>query len=419
MTIINLIDKLKRAVMSRVRNWRPVIGDYLAIDLGSSNTRIYAAGQGIVLDEPSVIAYDDNMDRLIAAGRAAKIMSWREPLCVNIVRPIREGVIADVDAASQMIASFLDRIPVTRSLFGPHILVCVSGDISAVERRTFEALAGNAGARRVDLIEESFAAAVAMRSIQHSEHASMVLDIGGGTVDVAVFSSSGLIRTATLRGGGNEVDQALIHYLRTKCERELGAWTAEDAKIRFSSIKAPLSQIRLTARNFATGLPETVLVTREQFNEAIEPVIIKIVRHVRLVIEELPTQIAADVFDTGIILTGGGAHLAGLSERLADELKLKIWVAPDPMSIVVRGAGCVIEQAGESTVLGADQMPLLFNLNGNNRSGYLLSSELMAESTGQRKDEDIANQPSIYEEYQRSLTGADHRQQRSSGRTDD
>lgn len=320
-------------------------GRDLAIDLGTANTLVYERGRGVVLDEPSVVAVEAATGKLIAAGARAKEMLGRTPGHVRAVRPLADGVISDADVTEQMLRYFVDQVRPSR-LVRPRMVVCVPSEVTGVERRALEDAAVRSGARRVYVIEEPMAAAIGADLPVNETSASMVVDIGGGTTDVAVISLGGIVTARSVRVGGDEIDEAVIAHVKSEYSLLLGERSAEDIKVAAGSA-FPLSQetsTRVRGRDLVSGLPKTVTISSQEVRRAIEGPVLQIVELVRATLDVCPPELAGDILDNGITLTGGGALLRGLDERLRHELGVPVRVADDPLRAVVRGSGRCIEE---------------------------------------------------------------------------
>ncbi|WP_377643532.1 rod shape-determining protein [Oryzobacter terrae] len=322
-------------------------GRDLAIDLGTANTVIYARGRGVVLDEPSVVAVRAGTSELLAAGTRAKEMLGRTPETVRAVRPLRDGVISDADVTERMIRWFVDQVAPSR-LVRPRVVVCVPGDITGVERRALEDATLRSGARRVYVIEETMAAAIGAGLPVEETRASMVVDVGGGTTDVAVISLGGVVTARTVRTGGDEIDEAIVSHVKSEYSLLLGERSAEDLKVAAGSAFPLVEELtgRVRGRDLVTGLPKTVTISSAELRRAIETPVAQIVELVRTVLDVCPPELAGDVVDRGIALTGGGALLRGLDERLSHELGVPVHAATDPLHAVARGAGRCVEEFG-------------------------------------------------------------------------
>jgi rod shape-determining protein MreB len=317
----------------------------IAIDLGTANTLVYVRGMGVVLNEPSVVAIDVNDGRPVAVGLEAKRMMGRTPNHIRSVRPLKDGVIADFEVCEKMLRYFIQKVHNSR-WSKPRMVVCVPSGITGVEQRAVQDAAEFAGARKpVHIIEEPMAAAIGADLPVHEPSGNMIVDIGGGTTEVAVISLGGIVVAQSLRMAGDELDEAILQYVKKECSLAIGERTAEEIKIHMGSAW-PLDE-ELTAdirgRDLITGLPRTVEVTTEQVREAIAEPVAAIVDAVKATLDKTPPELAADIMEAGITLTGGGALLAGLDARIAHETGMPIRLAPDPLFSVVIGSGRALE----------------------------------------------------------------------------
>lgn len=333
-----------------------LMGRDLAIDLGTATTLVYVRGHGIVVAEPSVVALDQATGAPIAVGERAKEMLGRTPGDVVAVRPLRQGVIADFEAAEDMLRHFVNLAQPRRALAKPRLVVCVPSGITAVERRAVEDAGYAAGARRVYLIEEPMAAAIGAGLPVYEAAGSMIVDIGGGTTEVAVISLGGIVVSLSARIGGDALDDALIQFMKKHYSLLLGERTAERVKVSIGSAyptaDEPDAEIR--GRDLVSGLPRTVVVTAQEIREALDEPVTAIVDAVRTTLDRTPPELAGDVMDRGIVLTGGGALLAGMAQRLQHETRMPVRTAPDAARCVALGAGRCVEEFG-------DLQPLLMN----------------------------------------------------------
>lgn len=337
----------------RGRRALPTLARDLAIDLGTANTLIHQQGRGVVLDEPSVVALAADSDEVLAAGRAAKEMLGRTPGALRAVRPLRAGVISEPDAAEAMLRWFTDRVGVS-SVFRPRMVVCIPSDVTGVERRAVEEAALRVGARRVYLVEEPMVAAIGAGLPVTDTEASMVVDIGGGSTDVAVIALGGIVASRSTRVAGDALDDAIVDHVRRHLSLLLGERSAEHIKVEVGSA-FPLARevsTRVRGRDLVTGLPKTVDVGSAEIRRAIAAPVGQIVSLVRDVLDRCPPELAGDVLQRGITLTGGGALLRGIDARLRHELGVPVTVAETPLRAVVRGAGrCVDDFAALQPVL--------------------------------------------------------------------
>jgi rod shape-determining protein MreB len=322
----------------------------LAIDLGTANTLVYVAGRGIVLDEPSVVAVkeSDGRTQVLAVGEEAKLMLGRTPGNIEAIRPLRDGVIADFEAAEEMIKYFIRKVHNRRSFVSPQIIVCVPSGATEVERRAITDSALGAGARRVYLIEEPMAAAIGAGLPVTEPSGSMVVDIGGGTTEVAVISLGGIVYARSVRVGGDKMDESIIAYVRRTFNLLIGEATAERIKISIGSASIPVDRDERRAavrgRDLMNGVPREVIMTESQVAEALSEPVSQIVEAVRVALEHTAPELAADIVDKGIVLTGGGGLLPNLDEVLGQATGLPVAIAEDPLSCVVIGGGRCFEE---------------------------------------------------------------------------
>ncbi len=321
------------------------LGRDLAIDLGTANTLIYARGQGVVLNEPSVVAIDITDGRPVAVGIEAKRMMGRTPGRIKTIRPLKDGVIADFEVCEKMLRFFIQKVHASR-WNKPRMVICVPSGITGVEQRAVQDAAEYAGARKpVHIIEEPMAAAIGADLPVHEPSGNMIVDIGGGTTEVAVISLGGIVTAQSVRVAGDELDDAVLQYLKKEFSLAIGDRTAEEIKIHMGSAW-PLDN-ELTAdirgRDMISGLPRTVAVTTEQVREALAEPVAAIVDAVKTTLDKTPPELAADIMERGIMLTGGGALLAGLDVRLAHETGMSIKIAHEPLYSVVIGSGRALE----------------------------------------------------------------------------
>jgi len=321
------------------------LGRDIAIDLGTANTLIYVRGHGVVLNEPSVVALDVADGRPVAVGLEAKRMMGRTPGHIRAVRPLKDGVIADFEVCEKMLRYFIQKVHSSR-WSKPRMVICVPSGITGVEQRAVQDAAEYAGARKpVHIIEEPMAAAIGADLPVHEPSGNMVVDIGGGTTEVAVISLGGIVTAQSLRVAGDELDEAVMQYLKKEFSLAVGERTAEDIKIQMGSAW-PMEE-EMTAdvrgRDLISGLPRTISLSTEQVREALAEPVSAIVDTVRTTLDKTPPELAADIMHVGITLTGGGALLAGIDRRLAHETGMPINIAPDPLYSVVLGSGRALE----------------------------------------------------------------------------
>ncbi|MGH9269919.1 MAG: rod shape-determining protein [Ilumatobacteraceae bacterium] len=327
------------------RNRTLSLGRDLAIDLGTANTLIYVRGQGIVLDEPSVVAININDGRPVAVGLEAKRMMGRTPNHIKAIRPLKDGVIADFEVCEKMLRYFIQRVHASR-WSKPRMVICVPSGITGVEQRAVQDAAEYAGARKpVHIIEEPMAAAIGADLPVHEPSGNMIVDIGGGTTEVAVISLGGIVTAQSVRVAGDELDDAIMQYVKKEFSLAIGDRTAEEIKIQMGSAW-PMEE-ELTAdirgRDLISGLPRTIQLTTEHVREAVSEPVSAIVDVVKTTLDKTPPELAADIMEDGITVTGGGALLGGFDERLSHETGMPIRLAAEPLYSVVIGSGRALE----------------------------------------------------------------------------
>lgn len=318
----------------------------IGIDLGTANTLVYVKGKGIVMNEPTIVALNKKTGQLVAVGNDAKTMQGRTPAHIEVVRPLVHGVISDFEVTEEMLAYLIAKVREgTRTFIAPRVLIGVPSGITSVEMRAARDAARNAGAREVLLIEEPVAAAVGAKLPIHKAHGSMIIDIGGGTTDVAVISLNGIVTAKNLRIAGDQLSQDIMTYIRDQFKVLVGDRTAEDAKIALASVEehGESKELVVRGRDVVTGLPREVIITDGDIREAILGSVNSIVEAARDVIELTPPEVLSDVMQRGVTLSGGGALIPGVSKLLENVLKLPVVVVPDPLRAVVRGIGTVLE----------------------------------------------------------------------------
>ncbi len=320
----------------------------LAIDLGTANTCVYVKGQGIVLREPSVVAVKKDFrgnSVVLAVGQDAKRMLGRTPGNIQAIRPMKDGVIADFEVTEAMLRHFIAKVHNSRRLVRPRIMICVPTGITQVEKRAVKESAQSAGAREVYLIEEPMAAAIGASLPIQEPISNMVVDIGGGTTEVAVISLSGIVYSKSVRVGGDKMDESIMTHVKRKYNMLIGESTAEEIKIKIGSAYPmdPEQQLEVKGRDLVTGIPQNIVITSEEIRKALSEQVDQIIQTVRTALEQTPPELAADIVDRGIVLTGGGALLRGLEQRLREEASLPITVVDDPLSAVVLGTGRALD----------------------------------------------------------------------------
>ncbi len=317
----------------------------IGIDLGTANVLIYIKGQGIVLNEPSIVAVETETKRVIAVGEAAREMLGRTPGKIKAIRPMKDGVIADFEITEIMLNEFIKKIK-ARNLFSrPRILICCPTNITQVEKNAIKEAAERTGARRVYIEEEPKVAAIGAGMDISKPEANMVVDIGGGTTDIAILSLNGIVVSSSIKLAGNIFDQDIIRYIRDKYKLLIGEKTAEDIKINFATVYKPSRKQKkeVKGRSLITGLPSTIEITQDETTEALKESITKIIKETIAVLEQADPELSADIVEKGIVLTGGGALLKGLINLFEQELKVPILIATSPLTCVVEGTGVLLE----------------------------------------------------------------------------
>ena len=317
----------------------------IGIDLGTANTLVYLRGKGIVMREPSVVAVDTKTDDVRGVGQEAKAMIGRTPGNIVAVRPLKDGVIADYDITANMLSYFIKRVCGSNKFFGPRVVICIPSGVTEVERRAVKEAALKAGARQVSVIEEPMAAAIGAGLPISEPSGSMVVDIGGGTSEVAVISLGGIVAARSVRVGGDEFDQAIIAYIKRKYNLLIGERTAEQIKIEIGSAYEleEEKEMEIKGRNLVDGLPKNITVHSEEVRDALAESLQKVVDAIKETLERTPPELSADIIDHGIMLTGGGALLRGLDELVHRETGIDVHVAETPLDCVAAGTGAVLD----------------------------------------------------------------------------
>src|SRR6201995_3779470 len=323
-----------------------LLGGDLAIDLGTANTLVYARGRGILLDEPSGVAVDTSRNAVVAVGAEAKRMIGRTPGHIKAIRPLRDGVIADFEVTAEMLRYFVRKVLRRRGAFtGPRIVICVPSGITSVEQRAVSESAYAAGARRVHIIPEPMAAAIGAGLPVNQPSGSMIVDIGGGTTEVAVLALGGIVASTSLRVAGDALDESIVDHIRGEFSLLIGERTAEELKISVGSAfpVAGAQRAEIRGRDIGSGLPRNVTVSGDELRKAMDPPINRIVGAIRSTLDRCPPELSGDLVSRGIVLTGGGALLRGLAARVQHEVGIPVLVADRPLDSVVLGTGTVVE----------------------------------------------------------------------------
>ena len=332
-------------MLSKLFSW---FSKDLAIDLGTANTLIYLKGKGIILTEPSVVAVreDGRFKRVIAIGEEAKRMIGKTPGSIKAIRPLREGVIADFEVTEAMIRYFIQKVHNRGYLVKPRIIISVPSGTTQVERRAVKESAESAGAREVYLIEEPMAAAIGAGLPVTEPVANMIVDIGGGTTEVAVISLGGIVVSHSIKVAGDKIDESILQYIKRKYNLLIGEATAEQIKINIGNVlpEEPYETMEIRGRDLVTGVPKTITVNSKEIQEAIKEPIDLILQAIKQVLEETPPELAADMVERGIYLSGGGALLKNLDKLISDETGLNVYVAENPLTCVALGAGKALDE---------------------------------------------------------------------------
>ena len=317
----------------------------IGIDLGTANLLIYIKGQGIVLDEPSVVALDSESKRIVAVGKEAREMLGRTPGKVQAIRPLKDGVIADFEVTDIMLNHFIKKVNGRNFFSRPRILICCPSNITQVEKNAIREAAERTGARKVFLEEEPKVAAVGAGLDISKPSGNMVIDIGGGTTDIAVLSLGGIVTSASIKIAGNEFDNDIIKYIKDKYKLLIGERTAEQIKIKIGTVfpENLNEKMEVKGRDLVTGLPHSVTLCSAEVEEALRESMFKIITKAKNVLEDTPPELAADIIDKGVVLTGGGSLINGLDKLLSHELKVPVFLAASPLTCVVEGTGVLLE----------------------------------------------------------------------------
>ncbi|GAA0487158.1 cell shape-determining protein Mbl [Salinibacillus aidingensis] len=318
----------------------------IGIDLGTANVLIHVKGKGIVLNEPAVVAMDRNTGKVLEVGEAARRMIGRTPGNIIAIRPLKDGVIADFDVTEAMLRYFIEKINVRGFLSKPRILVCCPTNITKVEQKAIKEAAEKSGGKKVYLEEEPKVAAIGAGMDIFQPSGNLVLDIGGGTTDIAVLSMGDIVTASSIKMAGDTFDNEIIQHIKRKYKLLIGDRTAEDIKINVATVFPDnrYEEMDIRGRDLVTGLPRTITVNSKEINDALEESVSLIVQAARTVLERTPPELSADIIDRGAILTGGGALLNGLDQLLSEELKVPVIIAEEPMFCVAKGTGLMLEQ---------------------------------------------------------------------------
>jgi rod shape-determining protein MreB len=338
-----------RGKPSVFRRLKTMFTNNIAIDLGTANTLVYVKGQGLVLNEPSVVAVEKGTNRIRAVGKEAKAMVGKTPGTIEAVRPLKDGVIADFESTEALLRNFISRVITSRFLVRPRVIISVPSGITEVEKRAVRDSAEQAGAREVYLVPEPIAAAIGVGLPVSKPCGNMIVDIGGGTTEIAVMTLNGIVNATSVRVAGDKMDEAIVQYVKRAYNVLIGDQTAERIKIKIGSAFPldPEEEMEVKGRDLITGIPKSIKISSVEIREALKEPLDAMVEALKQTLERTPPELAADIVDRGIVLTGGGALLRGLDQLLKEATNLNILVAEDPLLCVVLGAGRIHERFEE------------------------------------------------------------------------
>jgi len=318
----------------------------IGIDLGTANTLVYLKNKGILIREPSVVAYNERNSKVLAVGREANKMIGRTPGNIKAVRPMKDGVIADFEVAENMLKYFIKKIRENYRLFRPRLIICIPSGATDIEKKSVLDAAYEAGVREAYLIEEAMAAAMGVGLKVQEPVGNMIVDIGGGTTEVAVISLGGIVNSQVIRVGGNEMDKRIIQFIKNKYNLMIGVRTAENLKIEIGTVSQDKTDnsTEIRGRNLVEGLPKTVTIKAEEIKKALQGPVESIINSVAFILENTQPELSSDIINNGIILTGGGGLLHGLDERIKNEVEVPVHLAEDPLDSVAKGTGIALEE---------------------------------------------------------------------------
>ena len=349
--VIKKIQKRFKKLKQKIADWQLTLSNDIGIDLGTANTLVYVRGKGIVINEPSVVAINQKTGNIVAIGTEAKRMLGRTPQHIISVKPLVDGVISDFEVTEEMISYLINKAQDgSKKILGPRVVVGVPSGITNVEIRAVRDATRNAGAREVHIVEEPMAAAIGIKLPVKEPVGSMVVDVGGGTSDVAVMSLNGIVQSQNLRIAGDTFNQNIISYIRDEFKILIGEKTAEDLKIEIGNVlpnKKNSVEVSVKGRDLISGLPREVVITDADVREAIATSVDSLIETMKSVLETTPPEILSDVMSRGVYVSGGGANITGLAEMLEEHLKIPVYIADDPLTAVARGTGIILENIEE------------------------------------------------------------------------
>lgn len=338
----------------KIRNFLNIFSEDIGIDLGTANTLVYVKNKGVVLNEPSVVAIKNKTKSIYEVGAGAKKMIGKTPSTIDAIRPLKDGVIADYEITEKMLREFLKLVHKKKFFTNPRVVICVPAGVTQVEKRAVMDVTKEAGAREAYLIEEPMAGAIGVGVDIFEPSGNMVVDIGGGTTEIAVISLGGIVRTTSLRVAGDKLDEAIVQYVRKNHNLIIGEKTAEDIKINIASAyiedeesvsleKNENKIYEVRGRNILNGLPRNIKITTEEVYNAIEEHIYQIIEEIKIILEKTPPELAADIYQKGLILSGGGALIKDFDKKISEEIKIPVTISEDPLKCVVNGIGKLLE----------------------------------------------------------------------------
>ncbi|MGM0507632.1 MAG: rod shape-determining protein [Fusobacteriota bacterium] len=336
----------KKKFKEEIKKVTNIFSEDVGVDLGTANTLVYVKNKGVVLQEPSVIALDSKTKEIYAVGQEAKDMIGKTPRNLKAIKPLQDGVIADYEVTEKMLQFFLNKTKKRKFFSNPRVIICVPAGVTQVEKRAVMDVAREAGAREAYLIEEPMAAAIGTGLDIFKPEGNMIVDIGGGTTEIAIISLGGIVEKTSLRVAGDTLNNDIISYIRQEYDIVVGEKTAEELKIEIATAMKleKESTFDIRGRNILNGLPINITLTSNGIKSAIDESVREIIEEIKVILEKAPTELLADIYQKGIVLTGGGALITGLKEKISEELRIPIYVADDPIHSVINGIGKLLEE---------------------------------------------------------------------------